>query len=226
MDLKKVVQKQILGADREDSMPKTYSGIVFYCVRYHYLSLLWLNVLFLLSCIPVITIPGCCTAMAAVTARFVQDKPFSPWKVYWQELKQDFGKRLILWLLMCALPLSAGFYSQLLGLEKDGTGARFLAVVVLFLVQQYWYVCMALIRVSPWENLKNAILLAAVAWKKSLSVLLTSGLLYAVCLLFPLYGFPFLVLCLFSLTYLFSGAILVPEVLHFLGKTVEKERKE
>lgn len=66
-----------------------------------------------------------------------------------------------------------------------------------FLIQRYWYVCMALIDATPWQNLKNAALLMAVEWQKTGIVLLTAGVLYGVCFLFPLYAFPAMVLCLF-----------------------------
>ena len=225
MDLKKTVQRLTLGTDREVPMPEDWAGRAWYCLRYHYFLLFCMNLLFLVSCLPLVTIPASCTALSAVTAGLTRGKPVAAWRMYWQEWKQDFGKRLVLWLLMCLVPLSAGFYAQLLGLEQQGTGTRLLALALVFLVQQYWYPCMALIRVSPWQNLKNAVILAALARKKSICLLLTVGILYAACLLFPLYSFPIMVLCLFSLGSVLTSALVAPEVLAYLGRGPE-QRKE
>ena len=44
------------------------------------------------------------------------------------------------------------------------------------------------------------------------------GVLYGVCFLFPLYAFPAMVLCLFSVSHLFCAAALTPVVLKHLAR--------
>lgn len=218
MDWTKTLQTAVLGSGKEKPVPTGTAGKFLYCLRYNYLQLLGLNLLFILCCLPVITIPAACCGLSAVTTALVRDKAVSVRHAFFREFKTDFLKRAVLWGLLCIAPLSIGFYAQWLGIGKDGTVCRLLLFTVVFLIQRYWYVCMALIDATPWQNLKNAALLMAVEWQKTGIVLLTAGVLYGVCFLFPLYAFPAMVLCLFSVSHLFCAAALTPVVLKHLAR--------
>lgn len=218
MDWRKTLQNAVLGNDKEKTIPESTAGKFLYCLRYDYLRLLGLNILFVLCCLPVITIPAACCGLSAVMTALVREKAVSVWRTFFQEFRMDFFKRFVLWGLLCIAPLSAGFYAQWLGVEKDGTACRFIMFTVVFLIQRYWYVCMALIDATPWQNLKNAVLLMAVEWKKTGIIFLTVGVLYGACALFPLYGFPVMILCLFSVSSLFCAVLLTPAVLSHLAR--------
>lgn len=209
----------VLGNEREKPLPEDLTGKFLYYLRYHYLQIFGLNILFVLCCLPVVTIPAACCGLSGVMAKLVREKVVYPWKDFFLEFKTDFFRRLLLWVLLCIVPFSLGFYAQWLGLERDGTATRLISVVVVFLIQRYWYVSMVLIDATPWQNLKNAVLLMAVEWKKTLSLLATSGVMYGACFLFPLYGFPVMILCLFSLCHLLAAVLLTPPVLQHLDQS-------
>ena len=216
MDIRRSIRNMVLGNDREKPVPEDITGKFFYYLRYHYVQLLGVNVLFVLCCLPIITIPAACCGLSAVMTRLVRDEAVSVWHTFFREFKSDFGKRLILWFLMAIVPFSLAFYTTWFGWDRDGTVTRLVCLVVVFLVQRYWYTCMALIEETPWTNLKNAVLLVAVEWKQTLSVLFTAGVLYGACFLFPLYGFPVMVLCLFSVCSLLVSVLLTPAALRHL----------
>lgn len=218
MKFKQRIQTLVLGSDRDKPIPESFNGKFLYHVRYHYLMLLGLNVLFMVCCLPIVTIPAACCAMSGILTKLVREKPVFFWNDYWMEFKTDFLKRCVLWLLMAIAPFSLGFYTTWLGLDRDGTVTRLICIVVLFLVQSFWFTCMVLIDTTPLKNLKNALILMALEWKKSLMVLGSAGVLCGVCFLFPLYGFPVMILCLFSLSTLMISIVLTEPILERLGR--------
>lgn len=218
MSIKRSLRDMVLGDDREKPIPEDLTGRFLYYLRYHYLQILGLNVLFILCCLPVITIPAACCGLSAVMTKLARDKATAVWRDFFQEFRNDFLKRLVLWLLMTIAPLSLAFYTQWMGLDRDGTVTRLICIVVIFLIQRYWYTCMAIIEATPLQNLKNAVLMMAVEWKKTLLLLATVGVLYGVCFLFPLYSFPVMMLCLFAVCCLLTALVLTPAVLMHLDQ--------
>ena len=75
-------------------------------------GLLLVNVLFLLGCIPVVTIPLSLFAMNRVVRRMVLDQPIRCFRDYWDSFRQDW-KRAYPAFLLTALPLGcAGWGAQ------------------------------------------------------------------------------------------------------------------
>lgn len=222
MDLRQSLRNLVLGNDREKHLPEELKGKFLYYFRYYYLQIFGWNLLFVLCCLPVVTIPAACCGLSGVMVKLVREKVVHPGKDFFLEFKTDFFRRLLLWGLLCIVPLSLGFYAQVLGLERDGTVTRLISILVVFLIQRYWYVCMVLIEATPWQNLKNAVLLMAVEWKKTMSLLATVGVMYGSCFLFPLYGFPVMVLCLFALCHLLTAILLTPSALQHLDQSQQQ----
>ena len=68
----------------------------FLKILYHELfEIMELNLLFLLLCIPVVTIPPVCAAMSKVTLCMVRQKEYSLRKTFWPTFRQSFGKSLL-----------------------------------------------------------------------------------------------------------------------------------
>ena len=67
-----------------------------------YMDLLWrelfellkLNLLFVLSCVPIITLPAALTAMRRITSVMVRDENHFLWPDYWKAFRRDFWKSL------------------------------------------------------------------------------------------------------------------------------------
>lgn len=205
MKLRERFQRSVLGGDQEKKVPQDFNGQLIYFIRHSYLRLIGLNLVFVISCLGIVTIPAAATAMMAILRNITGEQVYAFWPSYWKEFKNQFFRRLILWLLMAIAPFSLAFYTTWMGLDRDGTVTRLICIAVLFLLQSYWYTCMALIDTTPLKNLKNAAILMAVYWKKSLCILASAGVLCAACFAFPLYGIPVMVIGLFSL----SGLIIL-----------------
>lgn len=60
-----------------------------------FFEMLKLNLLFLVTCIPIVTIPASITAMSRITVTMVQDKNHFLWPDYWKAFKRDFLKSLL-----------------------------------------------------------------------------------------------------------------------------------
>lgn len=72
-------------------------------------SLLLLNVIFLLSCLPAVTIPPALLALHQVVRRMLADKPVRSWEQYWDAFRRGW-KRAYGAFALTALPLAAAGY--------------------------------------------------------------------------------------------------------------------
>ncbi|MCI9283306.1 MAG: DUF624 domain-containing protein [Lachnospiraceae bacterium] len=92
-------------------------------------KLIALNLLWVISCIPVITIGASTTALFYCTLKLHKDKDISAWKFFWKSFRSNFLQSTIIWILLLAAAL-------LLWLERTAittmpTGARQIFTYVL-----------------------------------------------------------------------------------------------
>lgn len=66
-------------------------------------DLVILNLLFVISCIPVITIGAAATALYSVTLKMVRDEESYILKGYWKSFKENFKQSTIMWLVMLVI---------------------------------------------------------------------------------------------------------------------------
>ena len=102
-------------------------------------NLISLNLIFLVTCIPVITIPAAVTAMNRITGTIVQDQNYFLWPDYWKTFRQKFGRALqggLVFGLVTLLFVVAGVVYYLM-FGKSLLFILILAVVVCFLIVIY-----------------------------------------------------------------------------------------
>ena len=92
-------------------------------------KLIALNLLWVISCIPVITIGASTTALFYCTLKLHKDNDISAWKFFWKSFRSNFLQSTIIWILLLAAAL-------LLWLERTAittmpTGARQIFTYVL-----------------------------------------------------------------------------------------------
>lgn len=87
-------------------------------------TLLKANLLFLLGCIPVVTIPLSLYAMNRVILRMVQDRPVKCFRDYWETVRKDW-KRGYLAFLLTALPLGLAGCGMWFYLDRTPSTALF-----------------------------------------------------------------------------------------------------
>ena len=147
------------------------------------IQLLELNVVTVLLCIPVVTIPAAFSGMARVLM------------LYWRDM-----------LVLTLAPVSIPLFFLFLGLREAAIAALVCLGVLSFLLKSYWFPLCALVRLTPWQNAVNALILMGKEWKYSLWMLVLVAIPYVVCACFLRYTFPFWCLCIFALGQLIQCA--------------------
>lgn len=163
------------------------------------------NLLFLLGCVPVVTIPLSIFAMNRVIRRAVQDQPVRCFSCFWETFRRDW-RRGYLAFLLTALPL--GFAGCGMWFYLNGAASSpllflpFLVCSTVFLVtllSSGWLYGLLDSGKSVKESLRLAVMLGTAMPRRSVPAALSSyGLLLISVLFFPLSG-PYLLVLGFSL---------------------------
>lgn len=138
-------------------------------------NLISLNLIFLVTCIPVITIPAAVTAMNRITGTIVQDQNYFLWPDYWKTFRQKFGRALqggLVFGLVTLLFVVAGVVYYLM-FGKSLLFILILAVVVCFLIviymtSTYYWTTLAFTDLPFSVLLKRSLSMVFGCWKKTL----------------------------------------------------------
>lgn len=166
-------------------------------------KLFWLivfNLLFLLCCVPVLTIPAAVTALSAACQGLLLEQP-QPVRRFFRSFAENFIPSLPLGLLLIAAPGALCYGCVFYGQSAQGAG--FLTVLSMFCliwvflsfcVGSFAFQMLARVKLKPSAVLRNAFLLtfmqarAVIGW-----MVLSLFLLVVIWLLFP-YSLPWIVL--------------------------------
>ena len=137
------------------------------------------NMLFLLCCIPIVTIPAALSALNRYLSAIYRVGYGFSLEDYWKEFKSDIVKNLPAGVLTGAL----GFYSYyLLSLAGNfGSGTThdvliwcWLGVMIFaILIGAYYFVMSAMLELSVGALLKNTFLIMVLEWKMSIIIVVT-----------------------------------------------------
>lgn len=212
-------------------------GIVrfFEALWREFFTLLKLNLLFLISCIPIVTIPAALTALSRITVTIARDESCFLWHEYWKAFRRDFGKSLVGGLVLFASFLMFGvsvwFYYNL------GMDNRFFIIVAgvaacillcVYMTSLYFFPMLSVVDLPTKKLLKNSFVIVFVNIKYSLAAM-------ALCLMFTVFGLgllpnsaPFVLLIQFSLTSMIASFLLYPGIAkRVLGiQTAEEQARE
>ena len=182
-------------------------------------ALLKLHLLFLLSCIPVVTIPAAITAMSRITITMVQDRTSFLWADYWQAFKRDFGKSLpgglALLGMLAVFGISTWFYYQLMLQNRFFVilaGASACLLLSTLMMSLYFFPMLASVELSLGQLLKNSCILTFVNMKRSLPALVLWLLLLGLGVGMLPYSAPYALLIMWSLTSLVTSFLLYPAI--------------
>ena len=156
-----------------------------------FFELLKLNLLFVLSCVPIITIPAALTAMHRITSVMVRDENHFLWPDYWKAFRRDFWKSLgggaAIAAVMALFVLSTVFYYNLMQVNKVFVLlAGFAACVVLLTlcVSFYFFPMLAMVDLPLGALLKNSMALVFGNIGKTLLALLPYSFIFAALIMF------------------------------------------
>lgn len=165
---------------QKNTPPKTGLIKVFSTIWREFWSLIKLNFLFILFCIPIITIPASITAMSKISYSMGKNKNFFLWNDFWNTFKKEFGKSLIGGLIITALiavfSLSMYVYAQLYGSSKLFiilAGCSLGMLLIVLCASFYFFPMLAMVELSLKQLLINSVLMCFPCIKRTLLALLS-----------------------------------------------------
>lgn len=174
-----------------------------------WVRLIGLNLLYLLCCLPIVTIPAATCGMHRVVLNWVREKSYeSMVPAFFREFKTNFWKRTVFGLLLLLAPFSLSYYPMLFGMEGGTVAVMGISLVLYFCISKYFYPLVVLLDVGLWENFKNACIMAVLEWRTTLRLLITAGLLDLLLLLMTYYAVPFYIIILCSFNCLLGCAFM------------------
>ena len=150
-------------------------------------NLIKLNLLFVLSCIPIVTIPAAITAMSRITCTMVRDENFFLWNDYWKAFKRDFWRSLLMGtaivLLAAVFAISLIFYYNLAGTVDKlfiVVAAFSVCLILIVLVAAFYFFPMLALVDLPVSKLAiNSLVMVFGCFKRSLLAVLWFALFFA-----------------------------------------------
>lgn len=159
-----------------------------------FLTFVALNLLYLVLCLPVITIGAATSALYEVTIRYSDDESGHPLKDFLPAFRADFGRATLAMLCLLApavlLAYSSVFWFAMPSILGGAAGiVAVLGALYLFAAFLYGMAQVAYLRAPLRQTLKNSLLLPAAEPARTLGVVLIPVALVAFTILFPPFGF-------------------------------------
>lgn len=148
-------------------------------------DLMILNILFVVSCLPIVTIGAAWTGLYAVTLKMVGDQESAIARSYFRAFRQNFRQATLVWLGVLALGLAVVLDIRILNAMDTALarGMKFAVeavVVIVLAVLQYIFPLIAKFEATTGGHIKNACLMAFAYLPKT--ALMTAAALGAVIL--------------------------------------------
>lgn len=153
----------------------------FYLAYTHFAKLVGLNMLFLLFCIPVVTIPAALSGMNRVCILLVREGTTGVWGDFIKEFRDSFIKSLPLGILCAFIFMDAGLCVYLslaagtLGMMIVLMAAALILFIIAILISSYIFVLTALLSLKNSEILRDAAAMILLEPKTNGILLLTVG---------------------------------------------------
>lgn len=188
--MKRIGEKRFApGKGVEKSSPKSGPARFFFLFGTYFWRLIGINMLFILCCIPVITIPASLCALNRYLIKMVRDGYGFSVSDYFKEFKAEILKS-IPYGIICFLPIVYGYYLLSMSQNTDGSGVVFaFGLAWLFiglLFSEYVFVLLPMLDLPFGSLMKDVLILIVSEYKKSLCVLLlTAAAFFIILFLFP-----------------------------------------
>lgn len=136
-------------------------------------DLMILNIVFLICCIPVVTIGAALTGMSYVTLKMAEGEEGYIVKSFFKSFKENFKQATIMWLLMLVIGVVLGMDFLIL---KDATGSMVtvfrigisVAAFLYLMIMVYLYAVLARFYNSIKATIKNAFIMAIADFPRTL----------------------------------------------------------
>lgn len=179
-------------------------------------DLILLNLFFLISCLPIVTIGPAVSAMSHVTMKIVRGEEGGVWRTYWHSFRSSFKEAILFWLIFLAvsamLLADYRFFPVMLSeLYRIPQTIVIIVFLVFFSVMLYLLPAVAHFQYTFGQALHNAFLMVLAHFPATLLLLVLHGLCLLVFLLPQLqfmYCACYFLICGFSLLSFLSSHIL------------------
>jgi uncharacterized membrane protein YesL len=170
-------------------------------------QLIKLNLLYLLFCIPIVTVGPATAALMKICLCYTQGKPVFLFSDFWDAFKSNFKQGFFAGIL--SILIAYVLYKSLLfhyaqtflnGLYWIPLILTILLAVVFIFASCYVYIMMVSINVSFFALIKNSVLMAVIGAKSNWFTMFFGALVLLPSLLFFPFSIPVLLLLTFSLT--------------------------
>ena len=99
--------------------PTEGAALFFYQLYTYFWNLLFINLIFILSCLPIVTIPAAFSALNRTCIKLIRDKNVLFWMEYRDEFKKSFKRSLWLGIFFAVIAFIC-YYLLSLGLTNEG----------------------------------------------------------------------------------------------------------
>lgn len=167
-------------------------------------DIVWLNILTIICCIPVITAGASLTALHYVALRMTRNEEGYITKDFFKSFKENFLQATVIWMVMLVLTagLAADFYIMAFSSVEIGPVAQILVFAAAFLLLFggiYIFPFQARFENTIRNTVKNAYITSVMNFPKTMLILIMYGVFLAAYSLFFLYLVPILIFCGISL---------------------------
>ena len=197
-------------------------------------QLILLNLLYLIACVPIITIGPATAAMNYLCRNYSQAKPVYLFSDFVEKCKEHFKQGVAVWLiqLLAGGLLVTSFLSWTdASFAVSGT-FRTVAVVLIFFVAYlvicssfYIYPMMVSFDLTVKQLIRNSVILSLTQLWRNLVMLLVLGVLGILTLLFWPITFPVVLFLLFSVLCFVSNALVFPVLQKYVASPESTEEK-
>lgn len=171
-------------------------------------KLIALNLLWMISSIPIITIGASTTALSYCTLKLHKDKDLSTWKAYWKSFRGNFLQSTLLWVVLLAAALILWLEREAVTTMPDGARQAFTYIItaaclLLLLVSLYIFSVVAAFENKTSKLIGHTLyfIIRQPAYAVAIAAITCLPMYFTIidAELFPIYLFVWL-LCGFSLT--------------------------
>lgn len=199
-------------------------------------DLMWLNILFLLCCIPVVTVGASVTAMYYVTLKMVRNEESYITKLFFKSFKQNFLQATVIWIIF----ITAGFLlfvdyrilSGQMGLNIDNGSVRTVMQVLLIAVFIFYVFTITFVfpLLSKFDNtikntIKNAFIMSIRHFPATLGSIALLIIVFLLIYYIPIMSM-FAFILLFSVSAYVSSLMFVRVFDNYIPKTEETQDED
>jgi len=175
---------------KKDTPPKEGAALFFDVLRREFWELCKLNLMLILFCVPVVTMPAALTAMSRVIMFMLMDRPVSTFGDFFDTFKKEWKRATIMGLIYFPL-LALTVFGQYFYLAAAGSflpyAVAMLSCAMVLIAGFYMFPMLAVLDLGLAGILKNAILLTFLRMPQNILALIVAVLLaLLVLMLLPL----------------------------------------